>query len=220
MYWSIVCPTMWRSKGLQHMIEDQKILDNPDVEELLIIDNDPSKTIEFNHPKVRVIYRGQNIFVNPAWNYGVRCATTPNICLLSDDIVFDPSVFSQLRTNPRVGIIGLGEGCDVGPAGSITPKKVLVHRCMPYYSNYEQQFGMFMLFHKAAYLPIPEEAKVFLGDLWIFDWNLKRGANNYFINNFDVVMQRGATSMSNDLIGIGGNDLKNRQYIFETYFPK
>lgn len=218
-YWSIICPTMWRSKGLQVMVEQQKLLDNPDIAELLLIDNDPTKAVKLEHPKIRVIYSGQNIFVNPAWNWGVHCATTPNIALLSDDIIFDPSVFSQLRTSPNAGVIGLGEGCDRGLADKIIPKKYKLIPCTESFHRYEAQFGMLMLMNKAAYRPIPEEAKIYLGDVWLYDWNHDRGATNYIINNLDVIMQRGATSSAPDLVDIGIAELKNARYYFEKHFP-
>ena len=55
------------------------MLEVPSIGEILIYDNDPDNAPNdpiFKHPKVNCVSFGKNIYVNPAWNMGVRFLNT------------------------------------------------------------------------------------------------------------------------------------------------
>jgi len=69
---SVVIPTMWKFRPFLQFLED--MLDSPAVGEVIIINNDAVKTPVdhvLSNPKVRMYDFGKNIYVNPAWNFGV-----------------------------------------------------------------------------------------------------------------------------------------------------
>jgi hypothetical protein len=196
---SVICPTMWRSHALDIMIGRQKILDNPLIGELLLINNDPSKTRVLKHPKIRTIYSGPNIFVNPAWTYGVSQSKFDKICFLSDDTIFHTNIFEQINEYiiPDNGIFGIGPNCYIGEMGSILDKKIELTVALEPNIKYPRDYGMLMFFHKKAFCPIPITLKIFVGDLWIYAYNaMKRKVPNYYINNFDFITKASTTSRS------------------------
>lgn len=214
---------MWRSAGLDIMINQQRLLDVSVIGELLLIDNCPEKSRKLHHHKIRTIHSGSNLFVNPSWNLGVKVASYEQICLLSDDVIFDPNIFIQLANHVRseIGITGIGKGCDIGISGNIHPKKINLEVCNLDYREYETQFGCTMFFHKDAYYPVPEEAKIFLGDYWLFLYNnRKRKVQNYNVTNMDIIMEHSATSRGIDMVQVARSDFLNRDYLFDTYFPR
>ena len=80
---SIIVPTMWRYEPFLDFAQYLVRIDV--VSELIIINNDNTKTPKhpvLNHPKVRMLDFGQNIFVNPAWNIGVQAAREDIVCTL------------------------------------------------------------------------------------------------------------------------------------------
>lgn len=54
--------------------------------EILIVNNNEQKKVDFDFSKVRVIGDGVNKYVNPSWKFGVENAKYENIILANDDI--------------------------------------------------------------------------------------------------------------------------------------
>jgi glycosyltransferase involved in cell wall biosynthesis len=218
---SVVIPTMWRGHGIDVMLNQLKMLDSPFIGEVIIIDNDPSKIrLIPPSPKVRYLPQKQNIYVNPAWNLGVKTAKFDQICLMSDDIIFDPSVFEQLSitVNEKVGVIGLDDDCDVGPSGNITQgKKIRVISAPGIYPQYERTFGVMMFVHKNNYFQIPEEFKIFLGDAWLFHHNRMALRLNARVQFLDVIMTRGTTSGCSDMYTTVESDFVMRDIVYSQH---
>ena len=84
---SIVVPTMWRFNLFADFLV--KLVQVDAVGEIIIINNameaKPDHSI-FAHPKIKMHDFKLNIFVNPAWNYGVSVAKYDNICIMNDDV--------------------------------------------------------------------------------------------------------------------------------------
>lgn len=107
---SVIIPTIWLSDKIHNLLSDLNQSEN--VGEIILIDN----TGEFNlkittHiPKLRVISKGKNIYVNPAWNWGVSEAKFENLCISNDDVNFDTSVFDFIKNHIDKGVIGQWTG--------------------------------------------------------------------------------------------------------------
>lgn len=71
MSFSVIIPTMWKSKRTQGMLSALEASEH--VKEIVLIDNDPSarKSVKLEHFKKLIhLPQEENIFVNPAWNLG------------------------------------------------------------------------------------------------------------------------------------------------------
>ena len=77
----------------------------------IIINNDNTRTPDhpvLTNPKVKLVDFGQNIFVNPAWNYGVQNSSNTIVCILNDDLIFDLKLFYKMAefVTPEMGVVG------------------------------------------------------------------------------------------------------------------
>ena len=73
--YSIVIPTLWKSNRTKKLIKD--LNDCQYVDEIIIIDNTGTEerdTLPTIYPKLRMVSKGENIYVNPAWNWGIELA--------------------------------------------------------------------------------------------------------------------------------------------------
>ena len=164
--YSIVIPTMWKSPRTKPMIDWLLVEDS--VDEIILIDNTEGRKIE-EHPKIHHIVEGKNTGVNAAWNKGVELARNELVCLVSDDITFNPAIF-QVITEELLE--------EYGFIGQATPNFT--------YSVDEPQnpyivdahgpedkggWGTLIFFRKQDWIPIPEELMVWYGDNWMRDIN-------------------------------------------------
>ena len=67
---SVIIPTMWRSMRLLGMLH--RLYNSDDVDEIILIDNDKDSRFSFENKKIKILEQDENIFVNPAWNLGVK----------------------------------------------------------------------------------------------------------------------------------------------------
>ena len=91
---TVVVPTMWRYSPFLDLLK--YILKVDVVTECIIINNDNTRTPThpvLTNPKVKLVDFGKNIFVNPAWNYGVQHSSNNIVCILNDDLIFDLKLF-------------------------------------------------------------------------------------------------------------------------------
>ena len=210
--YSVIIPTMWKclpifSKALKSYIN------NPLVGEIIIINNDVSKTpdwSELNHSKVRMFNQQTNIFVNPAWNLGVRESKFKLLCIANDDIDVDPRVFVKLqsRITPKEGMFGLNAGIEKLNQPPITDGSIQIYDWRA--EDYIQCFGQFMFVHKDNWLPILDGMKISMGDDFQFHAQLIAGRKNYMICNcrFEspeserngLPYYGGATSMDDEVV--------------------
>jgi hypothetical protein len=117
--------------------------------------------------KIRMVTPPNNIGVNPAWNLGVKESKFDKICLLSDDVLFDVNVFNFLydKLEEKDGLVGMAYPA-FPQEGSI---KAL------YVQKLHHGFGAAMFFNKLNYVPIPDEFKIFFGDIILFVESIRRG---------------------------------------------
>jgi len=188
--YSVVIPTLWKSGRTQKLIED--LLECEYVDEIIIINNagteecDKLSTI---HSKLRMVSKGENIYVNPAWNWGIELAKNECIALVNDDINFDSNIFGVITENTLMysGIIGMGEG---------NYKEPIDEERGPYIDMWKPGindwgWGCMILLKKSHWKPIPNEIKIWYGDNFIKDVNsVSKGC----LRNFKVETEMSTTS--------------------------
>jgi predicted O-methyltransferase YrrM len=180
---SIIVPTMWRYEPFLDFAQYLVRIDV--VSELIIINNDNTKTPQhpvLNHPKVRMLDFGQNIFVNPAWNIGVQASREDIVCILNDDLQFDLKLLYKIADfiQPNMGAIGLMTGNETYGQVPITTGRI---ELFPFEGQNCFGFGELMFIHKNAWVDIPEGMNIGMGDVFIFERCLYHGLQNYFIAN-------------------------------------
>lgn len=181
--YSIVVPTMWRYTPFVAFLED--LVKFSLIDEIIIINNNSSITPTspvFSNSKIKMLDFGENIYVNPAWNIGVKESRNKKICILNDDMIFDIKVFFHVDEilSPTTGVIGicLGDANHNQPpfqTGSIKIK--------PWEGEHTMGFGTLMFVHKDSWIDIPNDLKVYYGDNWIFDTALWQRRTNYLITD-------------------------------------
>ena len=159
---SVIIPTLQRARELPDLVA--LCAGHPAVREVIVINNHPAPLV-FVQENVRVLQQERNIFVNPAWNLGVREAVAEHIAIINDDVLFDPVVLdiaADFVVKPRRGILAL-EGTFINREVPTRPRLRIAG------SNLiGNSFGMFMCLRKENYVPIPEDLKVWGGDDWLF----------------------------------------------------
>lgn len=181
---SVVIPTMWKYKPFLDFVSYYIKLDV--VGEVIIINNDVLATPNhpvLTHPKMRVLTFGENIFVNRAWNFGVKEAKHDVVAILNDDLIFDLKVFYRVDEfiQPDMGAFGLCTGKVQLGQIPITNGTIDI---VPYGGRENTWgFGELMFVHKKHWIDIPQGLDIGFGDVWIFERYCFNGFQNYFICN-------------------------------------
>jgi hypothetical protein len=190
-------PTIWKAEEIYKSIEQFKRLQYKNVE-LIIIDNTHSNFYD-NDPRIIVVKCSNNIFVNPAWNIGVKLARNKYICLLNDDIYFNyiPLInsFPQfIESYPNLGLIGFNNltlKID-GELNDDNDKLELFDTTLslPY------AYGCCLFLKKEDYIQLDESYKIFYGDTLLITSiiDIKR-KYMYYIDNIKCI---GRISVSSD----------------------
>jgi len=215
--YTVIVPTMWRL-ATQFVNFLDILSDCPLVGEIIIIDNDNSKRPILNNPKIKLHDFNRNIYVNPAWNFGVNISQYEKICILNDDITFDVKLFDILsnKIESRYGVFGLYPGNkNFGQEESKSNKIEIIPqtkmRCMG--------FGCLMFLNKHNWCNIPNELQIFYGDDFIFDYNeyiIKKP--NFIIKNLDFYTPYSVTS--NDLSITNGFMEREKKYYNSLSFTR
>jgi len=218
---SIIVPTMWRYAPFVEFLQELTLLDL--IDEIIIINNDVKNTPNSNilkSSKIKLHNVEQNIYVNPAWNLGVKLSNNKKICIMNDDIKYDLSIFSLVNTvlDDSVGLIGLISKVD-RHHNIINSNQKVVLDPIPFYTaaglwyipwhlipQYGHEFpygiGQLMFVYKDNWRDIPEELKVFCGDCYIYDTQQLAGKKIFGIKNLQHYTPFSVTSknISNSFI--------------------
>jgi len=185
--YSIVIPTMWKVDSFEQMM--YRLLSHNLVQEIIVINNDFDNTPEWfkatTSDKIRIYNFQKNIYVNPAWNLGVRESKNDKICLLSDDVLCDTFLFDYMydKMTPELGVVGLHIDCYYLQKYTNYPQSSIgLVDC------HKQEFGFasLLLVNKKNYVDIPESYLIYFGDNWIFHTHQKMGKTPRMIVNFTV----------------------------------
>jgi len=191
---TVVVPTMWRYSPFLDFVK--YILKVDVVTECIIINNDNTRTPDhpvLTNPKVKLVDFGQNIFVNPAWNYGVQNSSNNIVCILNDDLIFDLKLFYKMAefVTPEMGVVGkLAGDATLGQTvlsnGEINIEPFVGQNC--------QGFGELMFIHKDRWQTIPSELRIGFGEVYVFEKLLYTGFQNFMITNL-FQYHAGSTTM-------------------------
>jgi GT2 family glycosyltransferase len=226
---SVIIPTMWKPEHIDRMLP---ILNgHPLIGEIIIIDNDRSKTKHDLLKKIdKLVYycfEEGNIFVNPAWNFGAKIAKYDKLFFLNDDCLVNLTALQTIydEITEDKGILGFsalsyctytidaydtlassGFGVDVY-IEPIDPREYPHTSGMPHMS-----YGSAMFMHKKNYTKIPDDFRIYYGDLFIYVTNLKNGLHNYIIENGLVVTHMSTTvnTVAKDILVHEGNILRDK----------
>jgi hypothetical protein len=185
--WSVIIPTLWKSDFILRLIEG--LVANPYVYEIIIIDNNPKSRLnfDFHSLKIKLFEQEENIYVNPAWNFGVNNSSCENICICNDDIIFDSGkLFEIISTKIRLDtIFGCHPYCFNVNNIKHTFKSLKGHAI-------GEGWGCILFFKKNNYIPVPDELKIFYGDNWLA---LKIFMNYSFIFPINTKMSTSSSSI-------------------------
>jgi hypothetical protein len=186
--YSIIIPTLWKSNRIHKLLRD--LIECEFVEEIILIDN-AGKYFEYYEAlgKVKLVQAGENIYVNPAWNLGIKIAKNNCVALLNDDINFDPNIFGLINseTLSNYGIIGMGED---------NYKEQMDESKGPYLDVWKPGvndwgWGCMILLDKKNWIDIPDNIKIWYGDNLIKDVNPSPKA---CLRNFKIETEMSTTS--------------------------
>ena len=206
--------------GIPTLLKDAKILDElldslvtDNVIKKIIVINNSQKEFYYDNPKVEIKASGENMYVNPAWNYIVEVADTEYVALLNDDIKIPQNLCSQILAliDDNTGIVGISpknvtnarnennEITKEPKAEDLILSNNIQLKTTPYKT---EDFGVFMLFNKKNYVKIPPEFEVYYGDDWIFNKAKEAGKNNKVLIGQNIWHYGSMTShsISNDFI--------------------
>lgn len=173
---SVVIPTMWYSPQIHRNLPNLE--DCNEVGEIILIDNNPSLKPSYldNLKKLKYLPQQHNIFVNPAWNLGVKESQYKNICISNDDVLFNNNIFSFVQQHIEKGIIGMSTGNYYGE-NDTEPYEIQPIEWRPW------GWGCLFFLHKNNWVNIDERLKIACGDDWLLH-HVKGGG--FEIKNFNL----------------------------------
>jgi hypothetical protein len=164
---TIIIPTIWKSEYTLELIS--RYCECEYINEIILINNRIETTPKLPiHDKLNIINMPENIFVNPAWNYGVNISKNNYITISNDDILFNVNEYYQLLDQ----IISQQPLEKLGYIGSHSENYIISGDKKPSLEGYNTQnnkggWGCLFSFHKQNWRPIPDQLKIWYGDNFI-----------------------------------------------------
>ena len=200
--YSVVIPTLWKSNRIHKLLKDLEECEY--VDEIIVIDNASIYETDRTIGKIRMVSKGENIYVNPAWNLGIELAKNECIALCNDDINFNPNIFGVIDDSilTYVGIIGMGEG---NYKDEIDKEKgSYIDIWEPGINDWG--WGCLIMLKKSHWLPIPNEIKIWYGDNIIKDVN---SVSKGVLRNFKIETEMSTTSDETEWDEVKKKDYEN-----------
>lgn len=164
---SVIIPTLWKSKRIHKLLRD--LIKSDYVGEIILIDNNKKffETYE-SLDKVVLIQPEENIYVNPAWNMGVNLSKCNNITIANDDINFNVDEYYNYFEQ----LLELNDFKNLGFIGSHSTNYEIQESSNPTFEVYNNKvnkggWGCLFSFEKSNWKPIPSQLKIWYGDNWI-----------------------------------------------------
>jgi len=184
--YSVIIPTLWKSNRIGKLLFD--LIKCEFVDEIILIDNG-GKFFEYFEAldKVKLVQTGENIYVNPSWNLGVKLAKNNSIALVNDDINFNPNIFGVITEEilSEYGIIGQSE---YNYKGNNTDEPILEKWNG---KIRDWGWGCLIMFDKQNWMDIPDDIKIWYGDDYIFKCNTSTKST---MKNFNKETEMSTTS--------------------------
>ncbi len=217
---SIIIPTLLQTEDILKKLIFE-LVNNKLVGEVIVIDNS-TKGFSYKNEKVRVINLDENIFVNPAWNLGVKEAKFDFLGILNDDLLLPLNYIEQVYEfmKDKRGIAGLGEAKIVDkekiknyPKNSKLKFKEIKNLA----KDIVLGFGSAYFLKKEDYYFIPEELKIYCGDNFLTDKTLENNKKLYLIKGATVYHCHRATSGKKEFNELLYKDQKKYEEINPKY---
>ena len=190
-----VIPTLLKDKNILNRLINNLVNDNS-VEEVIVINNS-KEDFYYDNPKIKIISKGENLFVNPSWNLGVREAKCEYVALINDDIILPQNLCSAVleQMDDKTGIVGMDNDFVINLRDENNNMKeipqtdpVLSDKIYLKPTNYRKKsFGILMFFNKNVYKPILEDLKIFFGDDWIIHFANKKRKQSATICGQEII---------------------------------
>ncbi len=217
---SIIIPTLLRRDDILNACINV-LLKDPAVDEIIIINNNPKKTFEYNNKIVKIFNQEENLYVNKSWNKGISLIKNEIFGLLNDDIVpchnFCTQIIeSGILDKPDTGLLGMNLSFmpDFG-----VDEDELENPEIPEFAKLEfkplididtlSDWGCAILGQKENYYNIPDSLKIVHGDNYLLYKNKSNNKQNYSICGLPVKHIHSLSVRSRGFEQILMQDLKN-----------
>ena len=190
---SYIVATMWRYEPFADFIKD--LTQHHLIGEIIIIDNHPELRPNnlVQHEKIKILTTGVNIFVNPAWNWGVAESKYDKLVIANDDLIFDMRVFNKIYDYiiPEYGASGLSvRSNEMHNVDGV----IRINEWVPGSNTFG--FPMLMFIHKQSWTRIPANLNIYFGDNFIFDNSLWSNKKIHLISDIFYYSPYGQTGKS------------------------
>ena len=208
-FFTVIIPTLWRSNFTIDLLTSYENCTY--VDEILVIDNAVAarSQIDFSSfKKLRILEQKENIYVNPAWNLGVKEAKNELIAISNDDILYNPDpVFKFVSEASDWGAIGMSPS-NYKTSGSemrLEPGDAI-----------GGGWGCLIFVHKSEWIEIPEDIKIWYGDNWISTSFKKQNKRVFKLHTSEMIKTKMSTSCGiPSLNPVIKNDTKAWYYILK-----
>lgn len=229
---SIIIPTLQKDTAVLQLLLNE-LEESDAVGEILIIDN-LGKGLPFSTPKTKTIIPKENLYVNPAWNLGIKESKFELFGILNDDLIFPKNAFNQIHDflkSHTIGLLGLDSIARSSKNNMVSYPQNSIIRFCPVEIR-DNCWGSAIFGCKSNYRHIPQELKIWCGDDYLFNCTQNEGLTNYKMFNLDIKHLHSNTSSLTKFDKIKEQDVTfyqkidpalfskiNRQKKFETIIP-
>lgn len=220
---SIIIPTMQKCNKVLDMLI-YELVEEPLVGEIIIIDNSQKGFKNYSNGKIKIVIPENNLYVNPAWNSGIKLAKYDCIGILNDDLIIPKNLFRQiyyfLTNNKNVGLIGLDStvitNTDINSFVKYPEESEAVFQEL-HKTKDTGYWGSAIFGQKENYHNIPENIKIWCGDNYLLSANKNRGKTNFEIKNIEIKHLGSATCENPEVTKIRKKDIQNYAKIDENF---
>lgn len=225
MRFSVVVPTMWMAN--EFFLPMLNLLKScEEIGEVIIIDNNSKERPKdeiLNHEKIKILDFGKNLYYNKSMNIGAQESKFEILCLMNDDVIFDPFTFKVLAysftNSPELKkTIGMiyphPDFFNRFTENQELAKNLKLVECVKRLDG----FGCCMFILKEHYISIPEELVFHFGDVWLDKTQIKYGRKNYWLYNWVLgTKMRTTTEKVPEIKDIIINDWKIANEVFAKH---
>lgn len=211
---SVIIPTLQKDIDILNMLIESLIEDDF-VDEILIIDNSLKGGLTYDSQKVKVLSKGENLFVYPAWNYGIENMRNEYFALLNDDLLLPKNFFAQvsdfIKSTPECGLVGLESSTVIDEKDKnfyeYPPSSFLLFKPIKaIHAEHNHYWGSAIFGRKENYFKTPQDMLVWYGDDYLILKNTVQNKTCYAIHNTKVKHFGGLSSKNSKLDKIKKRD--------------